>query len=90
MKLKTRFIKQKIHPNSTIGPPVVLVHRQTMTPEADIFGKNPTGYICGRTLQKSPEYLKIVASFKDLIDKGKVTTKRAAQDFLQSRSSCAP
>ena len=28
MKLKTRFIKHKIHPNSTIGPPVVLVHRQ--------------------------------------------------------------
>ena len=41
MKLKTRFIKQNIHPNSTIGTPVIMVHRQKRTPEAYIFGKNP-------------------------------------------------
>ena len=41
MKLKTRFTKQTIHPDSTIGPPVVLVHRQNKTPEAYIFGKSP-------------------------------------------------
>ena len=62
-----------------------MVHRQKGTPEAYIFGKNPKGYICGLSLQTSPEYLKIVASLKDLIDKGNVTTKKAAADFVQSQ-----
>ena len=47
--------------------------------------KKDSAYICGLSSAKSPNYYAIVKALQAQIDKGAITTKAAAKDFLASQ-----